>query len=157
KTFGQCKKWLDMHLKDVQRIDALSTSKAAEISATKPNSAAISNIMCADLHILFSCIYKIDNTTHFFTICKTNKSTESTGDDKTLLLFTVDHQKPSALCDSMAVFKDHNINLTRPSLQRPWHYVFFVEFRGHKDDEVVKNSLKKLEKLCLNVKVLGSY
>lgn len=61
----------------------------------------------------------------------------------------------------MAVFKDHNINLTkidsRPSLQRPWHYVFFVEFRGHKDDEVVKNSLKKLEKLCLNVKVLGSY
>lgn len=41
-----------MHLKDVQRIDALSTSKAAEIAATEPNSAAISNIMCADLHKL---------------------------------------------------------------------------------------------------------
>lgn len=41
-----------MHLKDVQRIDALSTSKAAEIASTEPNSAAISNIMCTDLYKL---------------------------------------------------------------------------------------------------------
>jgi chorismate mutase / prephenate dehydratase len=88
-------------------------------------------------------------------------SDKSTGDDKTLLLFTVDHQKPGALCDCLKVFKDHNINLikidSRPSLQRQWHYVFFIELQGHKDDEVVKNSLKELEEYCLDLKVLGSY
>ncbi|CAG8767327.1 21343_t:CDS:2, partial [Gigaspora rosea] len=163
KAFGQCQKWLDTHLKGVQRIDTFSTSKAAELSTVEPASAAISNSICADLYglnILAKDIQdKKDNTTRFF-ILSTNSS-RSTENDKTLLLFTVDHRKPGALCDSLRVFKDHNINLTkidsRPSLQRPWHYVFFVELQGHKDDDVVKKSLEDLKEFCLDLKVLGSY
>ena len=39
-----------MHLKGVQRVDALSTSKAAEIAASEPHSAAIASITCAELY-----------------------------------------------------------------------------------------------------------
>ena len=52
KAFGQCKQWLETHLKGVERVEALSTSKAAELAAVEPHSASISNLMCVDLYKL---------------------------------------------------------------------------------------------------------
>nr|CAG8512867.1 3315_t:CDS:2 [Entrophospora candida] len=56
---------------------------------------------------------------------------------------------------------DLNIGLTkidsRPSLQRLWHYVFFVELEGNKDDYKIQKALDNLCKYCMNLKVLGSY
>jgi len=53
---------------------------------------------------------------------------------KTLLYFTVSHADPGALARALAVFGSHDVNLTsinaRPSLERPWHYLFFVELWG---------------------------
>lgn len=53
---------------------------------------------------------------------------------KTLVLFTVKHDDPGALAKALGVFGRHGVNLTsinaRPSLERPWHYLFFVEFMG---------------------------
>ena len=53
---------------------------------------------------------------------------------KTLISFTVPHADPGALARALAVFGSHSVNLTsinaRPSLERPWHYLFFVEFWG---------------------------
>ncbi|CAG8705728.1 5529_t:CDS:2, partial [Racocetra fulgida] len=147
-AFGQCQRWLDTHLKGVQRIDTFSTSKAAELATVEPASAAISNLICADLYGLNVLAYDIQD-----------QKDKPTNNDKTLLLFTVDHRKPGALCDSLRIFKDNNINLTkidsRPSLQRPWHYVFFVELQGHKDDDDVKKSLEELKEFCLDLKLLG--
>jgi chorismate mutase/prephenate dehydratase len=81
--------------------------------------------------------------------------------DHTLIRFTVDHRQPGALCDGLKVFKIHNLNLSkidsRPSRQRPWHYVFFVECSGHAKDENVKQAVKEMEQYCLDVSVLGSY
>jgi chorismate mutase / prephenate dehydratase len=39
-----------VHLKHVQKVEALSTSKAAELAAAEPYSAAISSFMCTDLY-----------------------------------------------------------------------------------------------------------
>ena len=53
-----------------------------------------------------------------------NKIDAPTGNDQTLIKFTVDHRQPGALCDALAVMKKEGINLTkidsRPSLLRPW-------------------------------------
>jgi chorismate mutase / prephenate dehydratase len=88
-------------------------------------------------------------------------TSKRTGDDKTYLLFTVDHRKPGALCDALKVFKDYEINLTkidsRPSRQRSWHYVFFIEFQGHSEDQNIRDALESLKELCLDIKKLGSY
>jgi chorismate mutase/prephenate dehydratase len=44
--------------------------------------------------------------------------------DRTLLMFTVDHRQPGALCEALECFKKEGINLTkidtRPSGQRLW-------------------------------------
>ena len=108
------------------------------------------------LHTVFE---NLDNVTRFFVLGKS--SDKPTGEDKTLLMFTVDHRQPGALCDGLKVFKDYSINLTRidsrPSAQRSWHYMFFVEFSGHYGDEHVAKALKDLQSFCLDIVVLGSY
>ncbi|RIA92215.1 Prephenate dehydratase-domain-containing protein [Glomus cerebriforme] len=161
--FGQCQKYLDMYLKEVQRVDALSTSKAAEIAASEPYSAAIASITCAELYgldVLEKDIQDVkNNVTRFFILGST--SDKPSGDDKTFILFTVDHRQPGALCDALSIFKDHNINLTkidsRPSLQQPWHYVFFIELQGHKEEGEVQKALNEINEFCLDIKILGSY
>lgn len=99
------------------------------------------------------------NITRFFILA--SSSGQPKNDDKTFILFTVDHRQPGALCDALKVFKDHNINLTkidsRPSLQRPWHYVFFIELVGHKDNNEVQKALSEINEFCLDIKILGSY
>ncbi|CAG8646941.1 13019_t:CDS:10 [Funneliformis mosseae] len=161
--FGQCQNYLDTHLKGVQRVDAMSTSKAAEIAASEPYSAAIASVVCAELYGLDILEKDIQdakiNITRFFILG--SSSDIPSDDDKTCILFTVDHRKPGALCDALNSFKSQDVNLikidSRPSLQRPWHYVFFIEIQGHKEDEQVQKALSQLNECCLDVKLLGSY
>ncbi|KAF8469015.1 Prephenate dehydratase-domain-containing protein [Kalaharituber pfeilii] len=168
QAFGQCEKFLATHLKGVERVDVSSTSKAAELASGDPSSVAIASKVASEVHRIQVLAANIedspDNTTRFLVLSSTVTSSPSAGlgeQDKTLLSFTIDHMQPGALCDSLKVFKDFNLNLTsinsRPSRVRPWNYIFFVEFVGHRDDNNVKKALKKLEEFCLSLRVLGSY
>src|SRR3989338_5084398 len=53
------------------------------------------------------------------------------------------------------------INITklesRPVLETPWEYMFYVDFEGGTDDENVKLALSEMEAACEFLKVLGSY
>ncbi|KAL2913604.1 prephenate dehydratase [Polyrhizophydium stewartii] len=163
QALGQCAKWLEANLPFAELVSVASTSRAAEMASRESGSAAISNAMCADLFDINVVERNIEdmqnNTTRFFIIGKALDS--PTGNDKTLLQFTVDHRKPGALCDALNVMKQRQINLTkidsRPSGQRLWHYVFFVEFEGHAEDAKVKEAIKDLDSFCLDIRLLGSY
>jgi chorismate mutase/prephenate dehydratase len=76
-------------------------------------------------------------------------------------MFTIDHQKPGALCDALAVFKEIGLNLTkldsRPNLQCMWEYIFFIEVEGNISSNIVQKAIHKLVSLCKIVKVLGSF
>ena len=58
-------------------------------------------------------------------------------------------------------FARHNINLTRiesrPSQQKAWEYVFFIDFLGHVEDAVVQETLEEAGDHARNLKVLGSF
>lgn len=167
QAFGQCEVYLNAHLKGVERIDVSSTSKAAQIAASDPHSAAIASKAAADvpgLRILASDIEDShDNTTRFFVLSATERTPVMPlgGKEKTLLSFTIDHQLPGALCDGLRVFKEFGLNLTsivsRPSRVVKWNYIFFVEFKGHSETENVRAALKALGVYCPELRVLGSY
>ncbi|PWW76656.1 PDT-domain-containing protein [Tuber magnatum] len=170
QAFGQCENWLGANVRGVERIDVSSTSKAAQIVAGDAGAAAIASRVAADVHGLNILAGNIedsaDNTTRFFVLAAQPglRAPVSKGhgeSDKTLLSFTVDHEIPGALCDSLKVFKDFGLNLTsiasRPSRILPWNYIFFVEFQGHSDTQHVQTALDELRKYCLNLRVLGSY
>ncbi|KAF9355721.1 hypothetical protein BGX26_006230 [Mortierella sp. AD094] len=163
-ALAQCQTFLNAHLKGIELVPCASTSEAAQLASKEKYAAAICNRVCADIYgldILHADIEDMqDNTTRFFII--SDAWDAPTASDKTLLMFTVDHRLPGALCDGLKVFKDHNINLTkidsRPSLLKPWHYVFFVECSGvHGDSEVMSTVIEDLGKFCLDVKIVGTY
>ncbi|KAJ2592500.1 prephenate dehydratase [Coemansia sp. RSA 1285] len=163
QAFGQSRRWLDQHLPHAARVEVASTAKAAELAASENYAAAISSEACAAIYGLDVVAKDIttarDNTTRFFVLGQSSDG--PTGDDKTLLMFTVDHREPGALCGALNVFATHGINQTainsRPSGQRQWHYVFFVEIIGHAQDTNVASALDEIKSYCLDLVVLGSY
>ncbi|KAH5881216.1 hypothetical protein HBI91_022270 [Parastagonospora nodorum] len=155
QAWGQCTNFLTTHLKATERHDVSSTSRAAEIAAADRSgeSAALSSAVAASLFgldILAESINDhVGNTTRFLVIKNKNLPIPSPlvgtedadskdANFKTLITFTVDHANPGALAHCLAAFEKFGLNLTsintRPSGVRNWHYVFFVELRGRREE-----------------------
>ncbi len=79
---------------------------------------------------------------------------------KTSLVFATAHT-PGALVACLNEFASRDINLTklesRPRRNRPWHYVFYLDFEGHWQDERQREALVGLLARAAFVKLLGSY
>ncbi|MHC4844128.1 MAG: prephenate dehydratase, partial [Planctomycetota bacterium] len=58
-------------------------------------------------------------------------------------------------------FKKFGINLTniesRPGKKREWEYYFFMDFLGHRTQDIVQKGLAEAKKHCLQLSVLGSF
>lgn len=162
QALGQCRNWLNAQFPSVERIATPSTTKAAEIASSEPNSAAIASAMAAklyDLHMQFENIEdNPNNTTRFYVLA--HQDTQPTGDDKTALMFTTAH-KAGALVDVLNVFQRYDINLThidkRPSQTVNWEYTFFIDLFGHKRDSKVAEAITEAKDHCKTLKVLGSF
>ena len=69
--------------------------------------------------------------------------------------------QPGSLVDALRAFNSFEINMSkiesRPSKQKDWEYIFYVDLAGHCDDPKLSDALRELEKHCSLVKILGSY
>ena len=96
--------------------------------------------------------------TRFFILGK--QDSPPTGNDKTSIVFSVKH-RPGSLYEFLQTLASKKINLTkiesRPTRQKPWEYNFYLDFEGHREDKMVRETLAGLEKDALFLKVLGSY
>ncbi|MEN3013680.1 MAG: prephenate dehydratase [Endomicrobiia bacterium] len=162
QAIAQCKSFINTKLHNVKIYEVSSTAEAARIISHKKNSAAIASEISAKIYglkILARNIQDLeDNYTRFIIIGK--HKIPNSGKDKTSIMFSL-KDRVGILHDALAPFKKYGINLTkiesRPSRQRPWEYVFFVDFVGHIEDKNVKKAIDELEKLCMYYKFLGSY
>ena len=113
----------------------------------------------ADLEVLDEALQdRATNTTRFLVIGE--KTCPPTGNDRTSILFSV-HDRPGSLVAALKAFDSFEINMSkiesRPSKQKDWEYIFYVDLAGHCDTEQVSSALEELEKHCSLVKLLGSY
>ena len=162
QSLAQCRKWLDAHYPNVERVAVSSNAEAAKRVKSEWNSAAIAGDMAAQLNGLSILADKIedrpDNSTRFLIIG--NQTVPATGDDKTSVIISMSN-KPGALHELLIPFHTSGIDLTRietrPSRSGKWTYVFFIDFIGHKDDPLVKSALEKIAQEAVGLKVLGSY
>ena len=80
--------------------------------------------------------------------------------NKTSLIFTTPHQ-PGALYECLGELTKRGINLTkiesRPRLNRPWQYLFYLDFEGHCQDPECEAAIMGLIRRSSFVKLLGSY
>ncbi|MBB3103598.1 prephenate dehydratase [Azomonas macrocytogenes] len=162
QSLAQCRKWLDAHYPNVERVAVSSNADAARRVKGEWNSAAIAGDMAAQLYGLSRLFEKIedrpDNSTRFLIIG--NQEVPPTGDDKTSAIVSM-RNKPGALHELLMPFHENAIDLTRietrPSRSGKWTYVFFIDFLGHHQDPLIKDVLEKIGQEAVALKVLGSY
>jgi prephenate dehydratase len=99
-----------------------------------------------------------NNYTRFFVIG--TGDAEVRGPSKTSLVFAIPNTAGSLL-QALNEFANRRINLTklesRPRRNRPWQYVFYLDFDGHWQDPAAGEALIQLLSRAAFVKLLGSY
>lgn len=99
-----------------------------------------------------------DNNRRFIVIG--DGETEPTGNDKTSLVVFID-DKQGALMEIIQVFVKYHINITQINSKmmnnRAEEQALFIDFDGHKKDEVVQNLLNDMQHYCKTMRVIGSY
>jgi chorismate mutase/prephenate dehydratase len=162
QALAQCRGWLNRHLPNAEVVEMASTSLAAEQAALDAATAAVASELAGRLHGIPALRERIEdyanNVTRFLAIGR--RAVGRTGRDKTSVLFSI-RDEVGTLYRILEPFATARLSLTkiesRPTRRRPWEYVFFVDFEGHRDDPVTQGVLAAVRERCLFLKVLGSY
>lgn len=125
--------------------------------------AAVASAGAAELYqleILANGIQTIkDNYTRFIALGR-EPAPRRPGAAKTMLVMATAHQ-PGSLYRCLGVLAANQINLlkleSRPSRQRAWEYVFYLDIEGHREDPEVRSALADLAGHTTFCKVLGSF
>ena len=162
QALAQCRQWLAAHLPDVAAEDMPSTTAAAARAKDDPTVAAIASEMAARWYEV-PILRRVSRTTR-----RTRHASSSSGvaggtrhrpgQDVHPVL---DEERAGRAREHPQPFAARRLNLTkiesRPTKRRPWEYVNFVDFEGHRDTDVVRDVLAEIKERCQFLKVLGSY
>ena len=163
QALAQSKKWISKKLPDAKLRETSSTAEAARLASRSKNIGAVAGLHSASIYKLNVLGKNIAdskrNTTRFFVIGR--HMSPPSGDDRTSIVFSL-KDKPGELQKVFfQPFAEAGVNLTkiesRPSKENPWEYLFFVDFKGHRDEKPVEKLLAKLAGNSIYLKVLGSY
>jgi chorismate mutase / prephenate dehydratase len=162
QALAQCRQWLAANLPDVVVQETPSTTAAAERAREDPTVAAVASELAARLYELPVLRQRIEdnpyNSTRFLVLGR--RPTAPTGRDKTSILFSMKNE-PGVLYRILEPFARAGLNLTkiesRPTRRRPWEFVNFVDFEGHRETARVRAVLADVRERCQFLKILGSY
>lgn len=161
QALAQCQEFVQKN--NLMPHYAISTARAAKDIIGDRTKAAIGNAKIVELYgleILESDIQDVDNNETRFVVVSKNDH-EMTGNDKTSIIFSIYEDKPGGLYRILGIFEKDNINLTkiesRPSKKGLGKYMFFVDFEGHKDEEMIQNIFAEIYENTYFLKILGSY
>jgi len=163
QALAQCDAYLrELGLEIVATYDTAGSAKMVR-EENLQSVAAVAGAGAAELYQLDILAHGIqtikDNYTRFIALGR-EPMPRREGEAKTMLVMATAHQ-PGSLHKCLGVLAVNNINLlkleSRPSRQRIWEYVFYLDFEGHRDDPPVRRALADLAGHTTFCKVLGSF
>jgi len=163
QALAQCDAYLrELGLEIVATYDTAGSAKMVR-EENLQGVAAVAGAGAAELYQLDILAHGIqtikDNFTRFIALGR-EPMPRREGEAKTMLVMATAHQ-PGSLHKCLGVLAANNINLlkleSRPSRQRIWEYVFYLDFEGHRDDPPVRRALADLAGYTIFCKVLGSF
>ena len=162
QALGQCEEWLKNHMPwaTVEAVD--SNALAAKLAQQDQSLGAIASEQAGQIYQLTIHEKHIedcsDNTTKFWVIGR--EETQPSGDDKTALIISI-HNKSGALLDILSCLSKRDINMTRiisrPSTDKKWDYLFYIDISGHQQEQMINQALKEVEEKSAFYKLLGSF
>jgi prephenate dehydratase len=162
QALAQCRRYLARH--DLESEPAFDTAGSARdlVESEQTDTAVIASELAAELCNLDILDRAIEdypfNYTRFFILSLSSPPRAQR--NKTSLLFTTPHQS-GILYECLGEFARRHVNLTkiesRPRLNQPWQYFFYLDFEGHCQDPECEAAIMGLLRRSSYVKLLGSY
>jgi len=162
QALAQCEQFLRRYGLEPEPWYDTAGSARDLAAAPIPGVGAIASPLAAELYGLEVIEPNIEdvefNFTRFFVVGLDDP--ERAERNKTSLVFATRH-RPAALHQCLGEFATRGINLTkiesRPRRNRPWEYLFYLDFDGHWQDPNCEQALVALLRSASFVKMLGSY
>ncbi len=161
-ALSQCRRFLEERFGKVSLIDVRSFALAAQLAAEDHGAAAVGTGFAAERYDLRLARSRIEDApdAHIRFLTIGERGSAPTGKDRTSVLFSV-KDGPGALYNALKPLADRGVNLTkiesRPSSNRLWDYVFFIEVDGHVTDRALLAAIEDLKRSTKFVKILGSF
>ena len=162
QSLNQCEKFISRY--DLEQNPSFDTAGSARDLAKNPEAdlGVIASKLAAEIYKLDVLQEEIEdaafNYTRFFVLG--NHDAPRAQRSKTSLIFSARHL-PGSLYQCLGEFAERGINLTkiesRPRRNRPWQYLFYLDFEGHWQDLKAEAALLGLLRQAGFVKMLGSY
>jgi prephenate dehydratase len=162
-ALAQCEKFFHAHpeLKRIATEDTAGSVRAI-VAAGDPSRAAIASRRAAEIYggkILREHLEdNPENYTRFLLLGPSSKTSDAA--NKLSLVLQTAH-RPGALFHALGPFARRGINLmkieSRPIAGRPWEYRFYLDLQASELDPEAATALAELEKLSVNLRILGSY
>jgi prephenate dehydratase len=163
QALAQCREHLLALAPDAQHVAALSTTAGIEAAIAEVGALGVGPPIAAEFY--GGEVYADDigdvphNVTRFVVLGAQDHA--PTGDDKTSLAFTTEHDRSGSLVEVLDLFSSRSVNLThiesRPTREQLGTYVFLVDVQGHRSDVGVAEALHAAREVTSWFRVLGSY
>lgn len=161
QALGQCQRWLEKFLPQVQLLAANSTTEALQHLDGDLTAAAIASQRAAELYNLPILATDLndypDNCTRFWVVGLQPSSCGS----HIALAFSTPTNTPGALMNPLQIFAQRGINLSRiesrPTKRLLGEYIFFIELEGDMTQTSVQDSLADLADHTAVLKIFGNY
>jgi chorismate mutase/prephenate dehydratase len=167
QALSQCRNWLGKNVPQANKIEVVSTARAAELAASELYAAAVASRAAAGAYKLNILAENIEdqphNVTRFAVIAE--RPGERTGRDKTTLMIRLANEAGS-LARTIAPLEKLGVNMTwiesfpipaEGNRDRDPAYLFFLDIEGHVDDPPIQKALDLVRRRCERLDVLGSY
>jgi len=162
QALAQCERYLASRAWTIESTDNTAGSARDLAGSPEPGVAVIASRLAGQLYQLAELDYGVEdlpnNSTRFFILGDGEPPRAQR--NKTSVVFGTRHQS-GALYDCLGEFAKRHINLTkiesRPRPNRPWQYIFYLDFEGHCQDLECEAALMGLLRRSSFLKLLGSY
>lgn len=160
----QVRRWQARHLPDAEFVPASSNAAAAEMVAAGRADAAAAPARAAELFGLETLAEGVADEkgarTRFVVVGKRDVPTARTGNDTTLVVFTLPH-RPGTLVAALQDFALRGVDMSRiasrPNRANYGEYLFYVDVVGHISDPPVAEALRALWMRTDALYFLGSW
>uniref|UniRef100_UPI0008386DE4 prephenate dehydratase n=1 Tax=Kribbia dieselivorans TaxID=331526 RepID=UPI0008386DE4 len=169
-AWAQVRRWVGEHLPNAAYVPTLSTAAAAaDLAADLDEDAGYDAAICArgaaEVHGLDILAEDIgDNSaavTRFVAVTTPGRVPPPTGSDKTTFVLFQHLDKPGGLMGLLEQIAVRGINMTRlesrPTKESMGSYCFSIDVEGHISDARIGEALMGLQRVCSEVRFLGSY
>lgn len=163
QALQQCSSFLQSN-SDWNLISCSNTAVSAKIvgESDSKSKAAIAGTRAANLYGLTVLANSINNDSYNYTrfIIIGRKLEINITSDKISLAVAISHE-PGSLYRVLSHFAENGLNMlkieSRPILNKPWEYLFYVDFEGSLGNEAVKEAVKGIKKDSVYFQMLGNY